>query len=1095
MGTEGRVSVGRLLALTFVLSASAGQLSFAADFDWLGGKDQAWSTPGNWSSAGGPGVADNVLFTQPGSSAIAGNATNVLDADTTINSLRYRNQSGAFHTTDLQGHTLQLNGDLDLNFDFPGNSLATITGGDLKLGSADDRGNLFVARRVSNADAYVATLDLSGLDSLTAYVDRLSLGEATLGESIGQLRLAKENTIDAHTLLVGRSQKPTTGTGTNHLELGQVNTMLVDEWVVGDRITSGQVQGPSGGVLNLGSAERRANLIVSRLDELTPFYTTGNMNLSGMTLHGFLDNLTVALRSNSGSGGNFGTFNAGSGDLDIGRGVASDITIGHSFNDGATQGAADLSGLATLRTHVNRISVGTVVGAGSAQGDLRLADKNEIEASSLIVGDGPRSTASLTFGQDNKVLVDEFIVGRAGSQAEVKIVQGGVLTLGSAERRTSLDIGRGTVDLAGAKFDAALSQLVVGENEVGTLKGALHGTVTVGSEAVRGNFVVGGTQGVGAVDFSNLDSFTARVEQFLVGESTAGFSQGVVRLPDAAVIDARRIVVGSKGEGGASLLKLGRNATLLADEMLVGIDETFSGVEAGSGGEVSLGSPERPMRLIVGRGRTDTNHAFTGTLDLSGAAVTAHLSDLIVGQKDERPGSQRGTFKGGRSGSLSVGSPASRGQMIVGQTNASGVVDLSSMDSFVGHLDQLLVGVTVPGTVEGTLDLAHKNQIDANRIVVGSNGTLTSFLTLGEENTILANELVIGRDNGNGLVRAPAGSFVQLGAADRLMNLELAKGFTNTNHTFSGILDLSGSKVIAHLGQVILGDKNQLPGAERAELLFSKNPENVIRAQSISMGGNLSLGLLRFGGGTLIAGSIEKGPGEAIFEWTGGTVQVGQVGSAAVPMDLANTQAGILSPGDSPGRTEIFGNYTQGDAATLAIELAGEVAGESYDQLEVSKAAKLAGELQITALGGYRPASGLVFNILTAGSRSGQFDTIEGAELGGGLLLVPQYTADGLSLLTVLQGDANNDSTVDLTDFGVLKNNFGVNQDAWAGGDFNGDSNVDLSDFGLLKANFGATTGVPATALSVPEPSTGLLLVVGAGCGALVVRRRRGCDF
>jgi len=55
-------------------------------------------------------------------------------------------------------------------------------------------------------------------------------------------------------------------------------------------------------------------------------------------------------------------------------------------------------------------------------------------------------------------------------------------------------------------------------------------------------------------------------------------------------------------------------------------------------------------------------------------------------------------------------------------------------------------------------------------------------------------------------------------------------------------------------------------------------------------------------------------------------------------------------------------------------------------------------------------------------------------------------------------------------------------------GDVNGDGKVDLTDFGILKANFGksAATGAP-----VPEPSTGLLALLGLGGLVAILRKRR----
>ncbi len=86
--------------------------------------------------------------------------------------------------------------------------------------------------------------------------------------------------------------------------------------------------------------------------------------------------------------------------------------------------------------------------------------------------------------------------------------------------------------------------------------------------------------------------------------------------------------------------------------------------------------------------------------------------------------------------------------------------------------------------------------------------------------------------------------------------------------------------------------------------------------------------------------------------------------------------------------------------------------------------------------------------------------------------------------LPSIPGDFNLDGKVDLTDFGILKSNFGSGT-TLAQGDANGDAKVDLSDFGILKANFGKSG-----AAAVPEPATWLLASLAA-VALLAVRRRR----
>jgi hypothetical protein len=56
--------------------------------------------------------------------------------------------------------------------------------------------------------------------------------------------------------------------------------------------------------------------------------------------------------------------------------------------------------------------------------------------------------------------------------------------------------------------------------------------------------------------------------------------------------------------------------------------------------------------------------------------------------------------------------------------------------------------------------------------------------------------------------------------------------------------------------------------------------------------------------------------------------------------------------------------------------------------------------------------------------------------------------------LSATAGDIDGDGVVDLVDFGVLKDNFGLSSVTRAQGDLTGDGRVNLSDFGVLKLSF-----------------------------------------
>jgi uncharacterized repeat protein (TIGR01451 family) len=158
------------------------------------------------------------------------------------------------------------------------------------------------------------------------------------------------------------------------------------------------------------------------------------------------------------------------------------------------------------------------------------------------------------------------------------------------------------------------------------------------------------------------------------------------------------------------------------------------------------------------------------------------------------------------------------------------------------------------------------------------------------------------------------------------------------------------------------------------------------------------------GGYTQTAGETTLGPGgisaDSAVQLQGGVLD----GAGTLGGDLQNDAAAAPNGGGSTGTINVTGNYTQGSAGALNIELASPTA---FDRLATGGAATLDGALNVTLLNSYAPANGQTWPVLTFATRSGDFAVKNLPTYPPSGSIQASYTPTELDLTAVVAAQAN----------------------------------------------------------------------------------------
>ncbi len=668
-----------------------------------------------------------------------------------------------------------------------------------------------------------------------------------------------------------------------------------------------------------------------------------------------------------------------------------------------------------------------------------------------------------------------------------------------------------------------------GSTLVSGVNGAQRSTIR-GTGGGAGADLVAGLNGTGSLTVLNGGLADLR-DDFILGFGATGDGTAVV----SGVNGAFRSTVEANNSGANSLVQIGRagagDLSISSGGLVTTSGDAFVGQLAGSTGTLTIGGSSGGLDATldvaddIGIGGSAGSAGGTadvtisaggllqvggttqiwddGTLTLNGGSVTTTDFFKTSGATFNLDG---GTFEvsGGDSvfnSSLTYGGD----EATAPEFRATGGADVAVEFSWQIGASGGEFGSTVISGVNGVRRSTIRGTGGGGGadLVVGLNGTGT--LTVSDGGLAdLRDDFILGNGStGSGTVvvsgvngafrstveanNSGANSVVQIGRAG-IGDLSISSGGLVTTSGDAFVGQLASSTGTLTIGGNSGGFDATLDVADDMGIGGTTSTAGGTGDVTITTGGLLQVGdaLKLWGagtvnllGGTLDATTIDDTEG-GTFNFTGGRLQVDTFTGSLI------NQGGTLAPGNSPGTTVITGNYDQ-LSGTLEIEINGLAAGTNFDFVSVAGIATLGGTLDISLIDGFVPTLGDTFEILTAGSVSGQFD-VEMLPSSGGLFWNVNYGTTNvvLEVLSSFTADFDSDGDVDGDDLAQWQGDFGINDSS----DADGDADSDGVDFLAWQRQFGSGGGMPlAAASTVPEPTS--LLLAALGMLTLSVRRKR----
>ncbi len=854
----------------------------------------------------------------------------------------------------------------------------------------------------------------------------------TTGVVVGNLSSSGDTTVTNSgtftgniTLGAGNDVITNTGTLTGNVDMGSGTTNVFNA-ANGARLPSGSLTAAAASLntINLGAGGGTVNIPVTNFDVLNvnggtsiwslsqPISLADRINLNSGVLQvsnaSFLGANTIV--NNAGPAASGGLFfdNTATGTY-AGNLSGTGVTY-VGFNGSA--GITTMSGVNTS-TGGTYVRLGTLrVIGGSAIGDTSgvflstggILDVGATETIGSLNDGGPYGgTGAVTLSGGNLNIGSGAFSGVISGVGGIGKVTPGTLTLSGANTFTgTTTVTDGKLILTGGAAIVDTGAVVV--NSTATTAGTLQVNTaeTIGSLAGNGGSVVlnaglttgdasnttyaGVISGVGALTKNGTGIFTLTGANTYSGGTTVNAGtlggnttsiQGNVLINAAGTLLFTQPTAGTYAgnlTGAGALTKAGAGVLTLS-----GTNSGMTGVTNLNGGTIAIGSAANigTGNLAFNGGTLQTTAALTlantATLGAGGGTVQADAATTLSGVISGA-GAQTKTGAGnltlGGANSYTGGTTVSAGTLTGTTTslqgpivnNAALVFDQTTVGTYAGNLSGT---GTVTKLNTGTVTLSGTNTYSGATNVTG--GTLVAAGTgIGDTSAVTVGTGATFQLSGNETVGSIAGA-----GAVNTAGFTLTAGGNNTSTALTGTLAGTGLTKVG-TGALTLGGTGTLSG----NLGVSAGTVNVTGAYttpaSVASGATLNVA-----SGGALTGAVTGAAGSNTVvngTVTGAVANAGTLTGTGLVVG-AVTNSGTLNPGTA-GTTGIFritGPFTQTATGTLAIDVTpSAVAGTGYDQLAVTGAATLGGNLALTSPGGLYVA-GSTFDVVKATTIAGAF--------------------------------------------------------------------------------------------------------------------------